>query len=37
VGIFIDVGLDEERAVIGDRISGTSLDGSKTFDISRAD
>jgi len=36
-GIFIDVGSDEERAVIGDRISGTSLDGSKTFDISRAD
>ncbi|HEY8134854.1 MAG TPA: hypothetical protein VIF08_02355, partial [Candidatus Limnocylindrales bacterium] len=36
-GIFIDVSSDEGRAVIGDRISGTSLDGSKTFDISRAD
>jgi hypothetical protein len=35
-GIFIDVAADEGRAVIGDRISGTSLDGSKTFDISRA-
>jgi hypothetical protein len=37
VGIFIDVGSDEERPVIGDRISGTSLDGSKTFDIWRVD
>lgn len=36
-GIFIDVTADEGRPVIGDRISGTSLDGSKTFDISRAD
>jgi hypothetical protein len=36
-GIFIDVAADEGRPVISDRISGTSLDGSKTFDISRID
>jgi len=36
-GIFIDVGADEGRTVLGDRISGTSRDGSKTFDLSRVD
>lgn len=36
-GIFIDVSVDEKRTVLGERISGTSSDGTKTFDIARAD
>ena len=36
-GIFIDVSVDENRPVVGDRIEGTSIDGTKTFSIARAD
>lgn len=36
-GIFIDVSPDEDRTVVGDRISGTSSDGTRTFDIRRSE
>ena len=34
---FIHVFSDEARPVVGDRISGTSLYGDSTFDISRVE